>query len=279
LKLRQHALASASIVFIVVQLSFWCLLLTPITLLRLAIPRAGRSCHYISVSIYRSAVRANTWWLQNVIGVAWNCPSLPLDRDSSAVVICNHRSWCDVLLAQDILTNQGPIVKFLAKRELAFVPILGLIIFAFNFPLLKRRTKPGVSDATRRTADQARVTRAALQLLHEPAAILIFVEGTRYTDEKNRASGQDFLALLPPRVGGFAAVVAVLRESEARVIDVTLHFNPHVSFWQFIGGVHTKILIEAQSYAIAEIPRDITAWLQERWRLKDAALTKNQGAH
>ena len=184
--LAQHLRAATSLAAIALNLAFWSvplLLLLPAKAARRARPRYRR----LTNRIYRAAVRVDNWLLRRVSGAAWRFDELTLDPHRPHVVLANHRSWADVLLVQSVVATRGPIVNFLTKRELLWVPIFGLIVFAFDFPAVRRRSRPGADPASRREDDRRRVSEAAASLLDSPAAILSFAEGTRFTEARRRA--------------------------------------------------------------------------------------------
>ena len=42
------------------------------------------------------------------------------------MVLANHQSWVDILILHRVFNNKIPFLKFFLKKELIFVPILGL---------------------------------------------------------------------------------------------------------------------------------------------------------
>ena len=116
-----------------------------------------------------------------------------------------------------MISRHGPIIKFLCKQELAYIPLFGLIILAFDFPIVRRKTKVGQSDEARRADDRRRVREACKGLYESPAAMLSFVEGTRFTWDRHRELASPYQLLLPPRSSGFTEIVAAsLRPSDRR---------------------------------------------------------------
>ena len=50
------------------------------------------------------------------------------------LVIANHQSWVDILVMQRIFNRRIPFLNFFLKKELIYVPFLGLSWWALNFP-------------------------------------------------------------------------------------------------------------------------------------------------
>ena len=49
-----------------------------------------------------------------------------LARRGWYLVVSNHQSWVDILVLQKVFNRRIPFLKFFVKRELIWVPILGL---------------------------------------------------------------------------------------------------------------------------------------------------------
>lgn len=54
------------------------------------------------------------------------------------MVVANHQSWVDILILQRIFNRRIPFIKFFLKRELIWVPFIGLAWWALEFPFMKR---------------------------------------------------------------------------------------------------------------------------------------------
>ena len=271
--IRQHFAAAAALAAITLNLAFWCIPLLVLVLVRGIAPPARARTQAAGEALYRYAVALDDWWLRQVSGAAWHCPDPPPARDAPCIVIANHRSWADVFLIQSAVAHHGPIVKFLCKRELVWIPVLGLIFLAFDFPVVRRRGSRALPERERRAADRHRVREACATLRSRPAAMLTFVEGTRFTPEKHARSASPYRTLLPPRPGGFEAIAESLDGSDARVIDITLDYPRTAAFWAFLGGAAGNIDIRAQAFPLRQVLDAGTRhWLEARWRAKDAAL-------
>ena len=275
---RQHLAAAAALVAISTNLTLWCVPLLGLLILRTLAPGLRPGTQAAAEAIYRLAVTFDDWWLKRVSGAAWQDPGLALDRDRACIVVANHRSWADVFLIQSALARRGPVVKFLCKRELAWIPVLGLIFVAFDFPVVRRRASGAMAEAERRAADRRRVHDACRTLRSRPAAMLSFVEGTRFTPAKHTRSRSPYRALLPPRAGGFEAIARALAPTDAPVVDMTLVYPGRCDFWAFLGGAAGDISVHAECLTMREVldagPRD---WLEARWRGKDDVLMRQEG--
>lgn len=278
MKIRSHLLAAVSLAVITFNLLLWLIplvLLAGIKLIGLGtVVRADP----VMDAIYRAAVRVDDAWLRGVLGIRWSRPELGLARDRSYVLIANHRSWADIFPIQSVVVGEGPLVKFLTKRELVYLPILGTIFWAFDFPLLRRAgSSDRVGEASRRA--DIETLRAACEVMRDrPAALMNFAEGTRFTAEKHAASQSPFRHLLRPRAGGLLAVIEALDEHVEAIVDLTLIYpGDAASFWRFLAGAVPTIDVQAERIPIGAIPRDregLDEWLSQRWAEKDSRIER-----
>ncbi|MCY3795031.1 MAG: 1-acyl-sn-glycerol-3-phosphate acyltransferase, partial [Gammaproteobacteria bacterium] len=221
----QHLKALAAFAAVSLNLLFWCAPLLVVLAVRLLAPKARPTAHRMGCAIYRWAVAFDDWWLKRVSGARWRCPRLDLDPESPCILIANHQSWADIFVLQSAVARRGPVIKFLCKRELAYIPVLGLIMLAFDFPIMRRRGRVDGSVEDRRRGDRERVRQACAVLFEAPAAMLTFAEGTRFGEAKRRRSVSPHRHLLRPRAGGFTAIVEALAPLEPPVVDVTIHYG------------------------------------------------------
>ena len=302
-----HARSAASLAVITANLAFWLVLVIPLSLLRLVLPGFRPTALRLLEGIYRAAVYVDDFWLRRVVGLHWSLPALPLDPRRSVLVVSNHVAWSDVFLIQSLLVRHGLVVKFLTKRELLALPIVGLILWAFEFPILRRahRGERGGSADRGRDRDRGAVERRKLdfEALREacrsarenPVALVSFAEGTRATAARRASRSTPYRHLLPPRVGGFGALCDGLGEALAGIVDCTLVYSRRaasagqtsspgdVTFWEFLSGESIEVVIEAEWIDPGELPaqrEERAHWLAERWAIKDERIDRlRQGTH
>ena len=268
-----HVKAATSLTAISLNLLAWSLPLALLLLARVVVPGWRSGTARLCAGIYRAAVVFDDWCLRRISHATWHNPGIDLAPGDACIVLANHRSWADILLVQSVVSRRGPIVKFLCKRGLAYIPVLGLIFLAFDFPVLRRRARRRESEPRRRDDDRRRVREACAILHRIPAAMLSFAEGTRFTEHRHALSQSPYRCLLPPRPGGFAAIVEALRPLDAPVIDITIGYPRPTTFWEFLGGAAGDVAIDATRFTMREIVQaGPHAWLEDRWRAKDATL-------
>ena len=189
-------------------------------------------------------------------------------------MISNHRSWFDIFILHFIITTNGPIIKFLVKKALVYIPIIGWICLALRFPRLNRS-----KDKSQRKIDYNSVASATSEIRQGTLALLNFVEGTRFTASKKAKQQSPFDHLLKPRSGGLKIMMENLPNTQ--ILDITLAYpNDQINFWDCLSGQVTSIDVYIDSYGPPKI-EEINGWLSELWHHKDKriALSRNPSSH
>lgn len=269
----QHLRALLMLVLISGNLVVWCVPLLGVVLLRLALPRLNSWLDGVSASMYRAAVRFDDFFLDHLAQCRWEKSLASVEPNQVCIVIANHVSWADIFLLQNAVVHEGPILKFLSKRELMYVPVFAMILIAFRCPIVRRRARRLADEAARHADDLARVRQACEVLKESPSAMLIFPEGTRITREKVAAGDGSYQNVLQPKLGGFSVLMKSLAPLRPTVLDATLFFPETMSLWRFLGGAafNMRIHIEAIPWR-DDFELDPAAWLLSRWTEKDALI-------
>jgi len=148
-----------------------------------------------------------------------------LQMDGHYLVLANHQSWVDILVLQKAFNRRIPLLRFFLKRQLFWVPLLGLAWWALDFPFMGRYTPKQVArrpDLARRDIEATR--RACEKFRAIPVAIMNFVEGTRFTPAKHDAQGSPYHYLLKPKSGGVAFVLDAMGQGLHAILDVTIAY-------------------------------------------------------
>ena len=259
-----HALSLVSTIWVIINLLIGVCILIPVSIVKwlVPLPAVSRACFFVVDHLYRSAVNINSFWMTKVVGVELIIKG-ERNNHKSPVVICNHQSWFDIPLVQEVITGDGPIIKFLAKRELVWIPIIGWICLALDFPRLHR-----VKNASTGESDISIIRKASKQLGNESGALLIFPEGTRFSKQKKLDQNLPLINLLQPRSGGLK-VIQKHAAPDTPLIDITIDYHQdNVNIWNCLHGNPKKITISLDHYRLTEIV-DIEGWLNERWAKKD----------
>ena len=262
---KQQLLSAFSNFCLLLNLCFWLVPLTSFSLLKSFLPGRGpRAWADRGLTFcYRHAAMVNSFWMERLLGIKIEVFG-KLPAHPAPLMVANHQSWLDIVVLQGIVTGKrGPMLKFLVKRELMWVPVLGWICWALKLPSLRRGKGQGAQRQ-----DYQTIRGFTQKLGQENGGLLIFPEGTRFTAEKHRAQASPYRHLLRPKPGGLRICLDTA-PPKTPVIDFTLVYEGEPHFWNGLGGATRKI--EVHIHPPAQVaPEDAGAWLAARWRQKDA---------
>jgi len=210
-----------------------------------------------------------------------------LKRKDWYLVIANHQSWVDILVLQRVLHNRIPFLNFFLKKELLYVPFLGIAWWALDFPFMTRSSKSQLKKNPKLKGKDIETTRKACEKFKTmPVSIVNFVEGTRFTPEKHTRQKSPFKNLLKPKAGGIAFVMQAMGEQINQIVNVTIHYPDGIpTFMDFASGKVKRVQVHVETQAvddklIGDYSSDnqfrvqFQAELNTLWQQKDAQLEK-----
>jgi 1-acyl-sn-glycerol-3-phosphate acyltransferase len=277
--------AVISLLLYIVNTLFWCTLLFLVAFLKFILPLGGwrKFCEKVLNNLAGNWIFCNNLNLKITNNIDWDVKGLDgLKRDSWYLVLANHQSWVDILVLQKIFHKKIPMLKFFLKKELIWVPVLGLAWWALDFPFMKRYSRARIKKEPELKGKDIEITRQACQKFKTvPVSIMNFVEGTRFTKEKHRKQASPYNHLLKPKAGGVAFVLAAMGEHLHHVLDITIVYpvGPN-NFWALLCGKINRIKVTVESLPLTE---DILGdyfenrefrdryhdWLNTLWHEKD----------
>jgi len=284
--LPQRLLATARGGFAALALTanvmFFCALMVPVSLVKLVVTYGparriiDRALNWIAMSW----IGVNNAWIDVVGNGGWTVSGTEgLRRDDWYLVAANHQSWVDILVLQKVFSGRVPMLKFFLKRQLIYVPIIGLAWWALDFPFMAR--KGGMSSAK----DLERARQACEKFRRVPTSVINFLEGTRFTKHKHDVQRSPYRHLLKPRSGGIAMALSTLGEHCHRLLDVTIVYPRGApKFWDLLSGRVDDVIVCVQQ---REIPAGLVAgdyasdpefrarmqeWVNGLWIEKDALI-------
>ena len=208
-----------------------------------------------------------------------------LNKKDWYLVLANHQSWVDILVLQRVLHGQIPFLKFFLKKELIYVPIIGLAWWALDFPFMKRYSQSFLRKNPHLKGKDLDTTRkACAKFKHKPVSVMSFIEGTRYTQEKHDKQKSPFNHLLKPKAGGIAFVLDAMDENLNKIVDVTIYYPEGIpTFGDFLCGRVKKVQVEVHTTEITEELKGdyfndrnykiyFQKWLTQYWHDKDVRL-------
>jgi 1-acyl-sn-glycerol-3-phosphate acyltransferase len=214
-----------------------------------------------------------------------------LDYRGCYIVSCNHQSWVDILVLQRCFNRKLPLLRFFLKKELFWVPFMGLAWWSLDFPFMQRYSKEQVRKKPSLQGKDLENARKACEKFREiPVAMMSFPEGTRFSEQKRLESNSPYQNLLKPRIGGIGQVLYALNDQLDGLVDVTIVYPgksegaPPPTFWELVSGQIPKIVVRARKRDIPpellgrEFRRDrefrgeLQTWMDMQWQEKDALI-------
>jgi 1-acyl-sn-glycerol-3-phosphate acyltransferase len=273
-------------VLLAVTTTVLTLLMMPPALLKLLRPPLAvrRACDLALTGLAARWVAINNAWI-----VAVRAPGTPewdvqgvdgLDPRGWYIVSANHQSWVDIVVLQRVFHGRIPFLKFFLKRELMWVPVIGLAWWALDFPFMKRGKGSGA-----RTSDLQTTRQACEKFKHIPTSVINFVEGTRFTPAKHAKQSSPYQHLLKPKIGGLGIALATMGEQFTALLDVTIVYPQGApEFTDLLCGRIPTIRVRVQP---RPIPADLlggdpigdkayrqrlNAWIDAQWVEKDVLI-------
>lgn len=271
-------------------------LIVPGALLRFLVPE-GRARHAVRTALARVAeswVAVNNFLLSLGRRTTWalDIPAT-LDHKGCYLVLCNHQSWVDILVLQRCFNRRLPLLRFFLKRQLFWVPVLGLCWWALDFPFMRRASREELQRRPELRGRDLESARRACEIFQDvPVAMMSFPEGTRRAGAK-RSRDSGFEHLLKPKAGGAGQVLYALGEQLDGCVDVTVAYEANrepPTFWELVTGripsiqVHARVLPPPYELLGRNFVDDLEGremlkqWMTELWQKKDARISAMQQA-
>ena len=212
-----------------------------------------KCCDTVINWIAGSWIAINNWNIRLTNPARWDVQGIDaLNKKGWYMVVANHQSWLDILVLQKIFHGKIPFLKFFLKKELIWVPFLGLAWWALDFPFMKRYTQSFLKKHPHLKGKDLKITQKACgKFKTMPVSVMNFLEGTRFTPEKHRRQQSPFVHLLKPKAGGIAFVLAAMGEQMHQMLNVTIAYPDGIrNFWQFLCGNVREIRVHVESLPI-----------------------------
>ncbi len=298
-KTLSAARASLSLVYITLNLLFWILPLMILALLKLVIPLpALRGLIYKAmILMYSVAVWIDHFLLVVLLGINLEVSGLEdIEHNKNYLVVSNHQSWADILILQSLLNKRAALIKFIVKQELIYLPLVGLICWAYEYPFVKRQSMKSTDPRqTDRKSDLGTINKRFRDLGRKghTTAIVNFVEGTRFNPLKSKRVASPYRHLMKPRAGGLTHILQTFGSQFDYLLDITLvyHTQPPV-FWSLLGGSCKSVRIEIRKVPMKDLLKTISKsdstpdyhqvseWLKTFWEEKDQKIDQiRKAAH
>ncbi len=209
-----------------------------------------------------------------------------LKSDGWYLMISNHMSWTDIVVLCCVFKDRIPMPKFFLKQQLLYVPFIGMACWALDMPFMRRYSREYLlRHPEKRGQDLETTRRSCAKFKHTPTTVVNYVEGTRFTPEKQKKSKAGYQYLLQPKTGGIAYTLAAMGEQFDNIVDVTLAYpeNSTTPFKDMLMGRMKKIVVRIDVLPMnasvtgdyfndKPYKRQFQLWLGEVWQQKDQRL-------
>jgi 1-acyl-sn-glycerol-3-phosphate acyltransferase len=210
-----------------------------------------------------------------------------LNKNAWYLLIANHQSWLDIMILANFARTRIPEPKFFLKDSLKKVPFIGMGCWALNMPFMKRYSREQIAKNPKLKGQDIETTKKSCQhFQHIPTTIINFVEGTRFTPEKQAKQGLTFQHLLMPKAAGIAFTLAAMENKFDKILNITLLYpkNRKQMMKDTLQGNLRRVEIHVEQIDVsAEIVGDyfndenfkqqFQQWLNNLWKQKDKLIS------
>ncbi|HMA85800.1 MAG TPA: acyltransferase [Desulfosalsimonadaceae bacterium] len=212
--------------------------------------------------------------------------------NSWCLLLSNHQTWVDILVLIRVFFRRVPPYKFFIKKELLWLPMMGLSFWALDFPIMKRYSKDFIEKHPHLKGQDLEATRRACEKFRtQPVTIMNFAEGTRFTHAKHKKQQSPYRHMLKPRAGGTALVLYAMGEVLEQIVDVTIVY-PHgvPGLWAYFCGRTPEIIVDIRRMRVPpnlignyftdpDFKDHFQQWINDVWADKDTLIDAYLAEH
>jgi 1-acyl-sn-glycerol-3-phosphate acyltransferase len=214
-----------------------------------------------------------------------------LSKKDWYLIVANHLSWLDIILLTDFAAGKIPAPKFFLKKELIWLPFVGLGAWALDMPFMQRYSKTFLQKNPHLEGKDIATTKKSCEKFRQlPTSVINFVEGNRFTPEKQKLKKSPFENLLPPKAGGIAFTLATMGELFTSILDITIIYpdTQGSPMMAMLGGRLKKVIIRVNVHPVNDkiigdyfndekFKQGFQDWLNTVWQKKDKLITHLKG--
>jgi len=164
-----------------------------------------------------------------------------------------------------------------------YVPFLNLAWWALDFPFLRRYSAAQLRNEPSLMGKDLEIAKKSCEKFKKlPASILIFAEGTRFSEKRKKILKTPLNHLLPAKSGGISIALDSMGSLFKSILDITIVYpqmNP--SFWNYVKGVVSPVIVRVREL---EVPDTLLSsnetktsslhplrkkWINDIWAEKD----------
>jgi 1-acyl-sn-glycerol-3-phosphate acyltransferase len=202
-----------------------------------------------------------------------------LSKTKWYLIIANHISYLDIILLIRFCAEHTSPPKFFLKKELIWLPFVGIAAWALDMPFMRRYTQEFLDKNPHLKGTDIETTRqSCAKFIDSPTSVINFVEGTRFSPAKALERKSPFSNLLRPKAGGIAFTLASMGEQFSNLLDITLAYpqNAKQPMRDMLSGKMTYIVIDVSVQPLSDkiigdyfnnsdFRATFQVWLNELW--------------
>jgi len=283
-------LGTITATLVILHTLFWAIPLHVLALAKLLVPLPGwrRLCTRSLIWLIEVCwVNSNRFVMGLMLNIEWEMRGLTItSRDEWYFVSSNHQTWLDIFVLLQTLNRRIPFPRFFLKRELLWVPVVGLTAWALDMPFMRRYSREFLRQHPELRGKDLETTRKAIEKFGDvPVSILNFLEGTRFTPAKHAKQESPYTHLLRPKAGGIAFVLGSMGEKFDALLDVTIIYpEGQPSAWKFVSGQMSRVIVQVDKLKIPPqflegdymndpaFRKQFQGWVRDLWEQKDARI-------
>jgi 1-acyl-sn-glycerol-3-phosphate acyltransferase len=281
-------LASA---LMLLNILLWVPILLSVSIIKLLLPfKAVRlAVDPLLLRIAEAWIAGNSGWMRLTQKLDWEVSGInDLSPRQWYLVVCNHQSWVDILVLQHVLNRRIPLLKFFLKKELIWVPIMGLAWWALEFPFMRRHSEAYLKQHPEERGKDAATTRKACEKYAlVPTSVMNFLEGTRCTPAKQQRQQSPYQHLLKPKAGGVTLALDAMGDKFGAVLDITIVYpDGRPAFTQFLMGRVKNVVVQVRTLDVPHaqpspgqnpeqaLRETCQLWVNHLWAEKDTLISQ-----
>ncbi len=283
-------LGTLTALMIVLNLVFWIVPFYLVAIAKLLVPvaRWRIACTHVLTIIGEAWISGNNF-IASLHRIQWDIQGTEgLSKQAWYLVSANHQSWADIFVIQAALNRRVPFLHFFIKKQLIWVPLLGLAWWALDMPFMQRHSKEAIArNPDLRRQDLEATRRACERFADQPTSIANFIEGTRHTEAKHKRQASPYKHLLRPKAGGMAFVIAAMGNGTIdTLLNILIAYPPKrsASLWDLLSGNLPNVVVHVHKVSIparmqgGDYQNDeafrvqFQQWVDTMWHAHDDAL-------
>ncbi|MDT0596529.1 acyltransferase [Glaciecola petra] len=206
----------------------------------------------------------------------------PLNKQKWYLITANHISYLDIILLIDFCAPRIPPPKFFLKKELIWLPFVGLAAWAMDMPFMRRYSQSFLQKHPHLKGKDIEATRRSCEkFVDTPTTVINFVEGTRFTLQKHAERKSPYSHLLRPKAGGIAFTLTAMGELFSNILDITIAYpNTRHPMMDMLSGRMTTIIIDVKTIELSNelignyfenehFKNSFQVWINKLWHDKN----------